>query len=374
MKSAKVAKTVRLGALRLDIRQYSDGRFGFDYMPPGEERKKVRLESVIQAEDRAKEILGLAHGGRIDRTAITDDDYMEFLQHRALKGNGAVVPALVAEFSKIKLSKGLSPHTTRILLADLRAFAECFTGKIEDIPRKDAEKWLSARKVGDRRWNNIRENLVALWRFARREGAIKAAACGAELIERKKVKYNVETYSSEEFDAYLSTIARAWFPSLVTAGLCGVRPMEMWIEARSADPKPVLEWRHFNWEKRKIDVPPEVAKDRRRRFVPICDSAFELLTPWRSAKGFLAPREDVYKLTPVWAKAAGVKWRKDGWRHSYASYRLAITQNASALSEEMGNSVHMIRTHYLDLKHEDEGERWFASRLESLPRNVIRIA
>lgn len=68
-----------------------------------------------------------------------------------------------------------------------------------------------------------------------------------------------------------------------------------------------------------------------------------------------------------------MKWKKDGWRHSYASYRLALTQNAHALAEEMGNSVHMIRTHYLDLKHEDEAQKWFQVRkVPKAPKPVLR--
>jgi len=41
-KASPVEKTVRVGSLRLDIRQYADGRYGFDFTPPGEERIKVR--------------------------------------------------------------------------------------------------------------------------------------------------------------------------------------------------------------------------------------------------------------------------------------------------------------------------------------------
>jgi len=52
----------------------------------------------------------------------------------------------------------------------------------------------------------------------------------------------------------------------------------------------------------------------------------------------------------------------DALRHSFASYRLALTQNMAALALEMGNSPDMIHRHYLDLKHDDEGSEWFAIR------------
>ena len=55
----------------------------------------------------------------------------------------------------------------------------------------------------------------------------------------------------------------------------------------------------------------------------------------------------------------GLKWKNDGLRHSFASYRLALTKDMAALCLEMGNSPSIVFKHYLDLRHEDEAERWF---------------
>lgn len=367
-KAQLVAKTVRVGVLSLELRKYADGRFGFDYSPPGEDRIKVRLRTIAKAEERAKEILGAARGGKLPRFVDDPDLFAEFLLWKARQGDGALVPALVKSFKAMKGGKKLSHHTTRILFADLDAFADAFPGKIEALSRGAVEKWIDGLSVGPRRWNNVREHLVSLWKFARREGAITAAVHGPEMIERKKVSYQVETYTPDEFDAYLKATPGEWLPSLVLMALCGIRPMELFVEVRHAEPKPTLRWENFLWDRCKVDVPAEVAKDRRRRFVPLCAAALVLLAGWRDAKGFIAPREDAYKFTGKWAKAAGVKWKKDGWRHSYASYRLAVTQNVHALADEMGNSVHMIRTHYLDRKHEDEAHRWF--RVRKVPKSV----
>jgi hypothetical protein len=69
---------------------------------------------------------------------------------------------------------------------------------------------------------------------------------------------------------------------------------------------------------------------------------------------------DVHKFTRKWAEAAGMEWKSDALRHSYASYKLALTHDMAALALEMGNSPTMIFRHYLDLKHEDEAKAWFA--------------
>jgi hypothetical protein len=76
-------------------------------------------------------------------------------------------------------------------------------------------------------------------------------------------------------------------------------------------------------------------------------------------KGRISPAgKDITKERPKWN--LGVDWRPDALRHSYASYRLAITEDAPSLSLEMGNSPAMIFKHYLDLKHKEEGEAWFS--------------
>jgi hypothetical protein len=74
---------------------------------------------------------------------------------------------------------------------------------------------------------------------------------------------------------------------------------------------------------------------------------------------------DSHKLTRKWAEAAGIKWKSDALRHSYASYKLALTHDMAALALEMGNSPAMIFRHYLDLKHEEEAQAWFAARPSS---------
>ena len=66
-------------------------------------------------------------------------------------------------------------------------------------------------------------------------------------------------------------------------------------------------------------------------------------------------------MTSRWGKKAGIEWKSDGLRHSYASYRLAMTCDLQALSLEMGNSPRILHDHYLDLKHEDEAVEWFSS-------------
>jgi integrase len=364
-----IESTLRHGSLRIDVRRYAKGRFGFDYAPPGEERKQVRLSSLEDAEAKARELLGAARAGKVERLAIDEQEYAEFLRWKAERGNGRATGDVVASFLRTKQGKGRSHHHTRRLEKDLESFAASFPVRLDAITREQIERWLDARKVGPRRWNNLREAVVSLYRFARREGTISEAVSAAERIDKRAVRVTVQTYTPEELRALLKVVPADWLPLIVLGAFAGLRPQEICPDTRPGCDKPPLLWENILWAKRKVDVPAAVAKDRRRRLVPLCDAALAFLEPYRKRTGPVVPRLDLHRLIPAWSKASGVPWRKDGLRHSYASYRLAVTKDMASLALEMGNSPSMIFRHYLDLKHEEEGAEWFAIRPGASPKS-----
>lgn len=365
MKAAPIKKTVRVGALRLDIREYADGRYGFDFSPPGKDREKVRLRSLAAAEERADEILGAARGGKVERLSIDPDEYAEFLQWKAERKGGQTVPTLVESFIKSKEGKGLSLWHTDKLKNDLKTFSERFPGPLEKVRREQVEDWLNSLNVGPRRWNNIRETVIALTRFARKDGAVRAELIGAELVGRRKVEVQVQTYSPDELEKLIEVVPHEWLPAIVLGAFAGIRPQELCPEPRSK--KPGLTWGNILWDRSKIDVPAKVSKTGKRRFVPLLEPAIAFLSDRRDepANKLVCPVSQINKRTGGWGKAAGVEWKPDALRHSFASYRLALTKDMAALALEMGNSPSIIFKHYLDLKHEDEAEKWFGIRPKS---------
>jgi len=59
------------------------------------------------------------------------------------------------------------------------------------------------------------------------------------------------------------------------------------------------------------------------------------------------------------ARAAGIEWKHNALRHSFASYRLAQIQNANQVAMETGHSVKVLFTNYRELVTPDEAKRWF---------------
>lgn len=97
------------------------------------------------------------------------------------------------------------------------------------------------------------------------------------------------------------------------------------------------------------------------------------LEPWHHKSGPVVPSKKLSNQIRRWSKKSIVSWKHDGLRHSYASYRLALLKDIGELALEMGNSPKIIHDDYLDLKHEDEAEQWFALR-PLRPANVLEMS
>lgn len=364
MKTLPIVSTIKQSkqsGLQIHIRKYSDGRFGFDWKAAGE-RKKVRLDSQKIAEDRAKQYLGEGKAGLLDLVSVSRKEFAEFLMWKASRKPDAYVPDLVDRFIESKTKSGKTTATIRELGSTLNKFKEKFPLSISEITRSAVEAWLdsSEKKRSPRRWNNMRAAICGLYRFARNDGLLPAELTPVERMSRRAVRVHVETYTFEEMQALIDAVPREWLPLIVLGGFCGLRPEEISPDPRNGGWKPALRWENINWKKQKIDVPETVSKVRRRRFAILTDAAVAFLDDWKSAQGPIVPPLDAQRVKRGWI--GDLSWKKNGLRHSYASYRLALTKDAPALALEMGNSPSMIFRHYLDLKHEDEAERWFSIR------------
>jgi len=59
------------------------------------------------------------------------------------------------------------------------------------------------------------------------------------------------------------------------------------------------------------------------------------------------------------AEEAGIQWKHNALRHSFASYRLAQIQNANQVALETGHTVKVLFTNYRELVTPDEAKSWF---------------
>ena len=67
-------------------------------------------------------------------------------------------------------------------------------------------------------------------------------------------------------------------------------------------------------------------------------------------------------------------WKANALRHSFISYRVALTKDIAAVALEAGNSPKMIFAHYRELCTEAEAAEWFSIRPPKGEANVIRLS
>lgn len=347
--------------MRIDLRFYADGRYGFDWRRGPGDYVQVRKRTLDAAREEAERLLGAGQAGTLDLLKIDPAEYAEFLRWKAEHKRDVAVPDLVKRLLASKRTKGRSAKTVRGLEYTLSRFADAFPCQVHQLSRLGVEAWLDGQNVGPRRWNNLLADIIALVRFGRRDGAVSSEITPVEKIERKKVTHKVDTYTPAELEKLLGAVWKEWRPVIVFGAFCGLRPEEICPEKESG--KDGIRWEHVLWDKNKVDVPAEIGvRSRRRRFAPLTDAARAWLEPYRDKKGPVAFERRFWHYLPQLKKASGVEWRFDALRHSFASYRLALTSDVQALALEMGNSPTIIFRHYLSLKFEDEAKRWFSIR------------
>jgi integrase len=108
-----------------------------------------------------------------------------------------------------------------------------------------------------------------------------------------------------------------------------------------------LEWRDIDWEHRLVEVNAAKSKTASRRHVEICDELLTWLEPFRGSTGRIAPVGLQRRLLADRKRAGLPYWPSNGLRHSFASYHLAMHDDAPKPSLELGHmSPEMVFQHY----------------------------
>jgi integrase len=255
---------------------------------------------------------------------------------------------------------GRSQRHIESLRSCLRPFVEKFP-RLEAANDADIVAYLRdlSAKVGPRRRDNILCAIVQLSRFARRRNYLpEDRRSAAEKIRMIKPGHEVQTWAPAEMLLLLEYTSPRWFPFMVLGLFAGLRTSEIFR----------LDWSAIKFEERVIAVSAKVArKIRISRLVPIHPNLFAYLEPHRGRVG------PIYQLNPKTAenlhaqemnrirRMTGLPRKDNANRHSYGSYRLAITKSYAQVALEMGNSPRMVRDSYNDPKSEADAAAYFAA-------------
>lgn len=272
----------------------------------------------------------------------------------------------IAKMVAAKKSDSASKVYVDDLEKRLKKFEESFSCDLGTITEPAVTEWLRGGWQGRSR-NNYRGAVATLFRFAAAEGWVSKDHLDFDRIPKaKEAEMEVGIFTPKEMTALLAAAQRnpddlprgvnrrngsrnGLLALLILGGFAGMRTAEVQRQL----------WSDINLERGFIRVTAAKGGTAAKRTIPITDN----LRAWLAVCGrdsevccdYPRPADAMDGL----AKRAGVEWEHNGLRHSFVSYRLAITHDLARVSLESGNSPGMIQKHYKELVGEAEAQAWF---------------
>ena len=275
-----------------------------------------------------------------------------FVRHHGNAIQPKSVSEAIQEFLNDKTAKGLSKVYLDDLRNRLRAFGKSFHCDLNHATRDDVRIFLSRLKGSSRTHNNFIRTLKTFFGYSRTRGWISKELNLLEGIEgRKETQKPVEIFEPSEMKRLLASCTPDLAACLALVGFAGVRMEEILR----------MTWEDVYRRKGFVEIEAQKAKTARRRLVPISSNLTDWLALAGKTKGRLWPWSKAYlfEAIPNAARVAEIRWKRNALRHSFISYRLALTQNKHQVAEEAGNSPRMIDSHYRELVTPEQAQKWF---------------
>lgn len=291
-----------------------------------------------------------AHGKRVIIGATTKSVYAHYLEDLDRRGVGSLHMRDVRRF--------------------VGGYVEQATSEFARIRTKEIDDHLASLGGKARSKNNARDKIIALFNFGQRKdylpkGIEHAAKSTTPFTDPRPVLLNEEdaAASANPTEIYLPDemsliLGVANFEERLTVelkGFSGIRTEEL---SR-------LWWILIDEKGGHIKISKAIAK-LNQRAMPIVENLKKRLVlypdmgkhdkvckRWNSSNA-------LYHLWQRLAKKAGVPYKKNGFRNSFISYRLALTKDIKQVAYESGNSPDMIKRYYLDLVTPEQAQQWFS--------------
>ncbi len=244
-----------------------------------------------------------------------------------------------------------------------RFAAEYGERQIADVTREDVEGWLHRLNVSPTTWRNYAVAIGSVFMHAVKTRHLAASPLAGGTLDSPKVTLrDPKIITPAQLRGLLTAAHPDIVPLLVLQAFCGVRRAEA---SR-------LAWRHIHLDGQPyVELPSEVTKTHRRRTseIPVC--AVSWLRPLAKLPSVRLGISDGYYRSHLLtaAEAAGIAWDNNLLRHSFGTYRLASTRNATLVAEEMGNSVGVVRVHYANVASPEAAEAWW--KVEPAPAGRV---
>jgi Site-specific recombinase XerD len=357
----------------LDLRPFNRGR---KFFKTKAEAEAERLRQITTLERHGREAVGLPpgelssiiharkklakHGKTIDDAATFYLDYLE-----RIRRCNVTVAQLAAEVLDAKHKDGMSATYIDDLKKRLARFGTDFgERKIAGITVEELDNWLRALPGSPKSRANYRANVGVLFSYAERRRMIDKNPI-LHTARPKLVDKPPEIFSVDELAALLdaaSTRMPDVVPMLALGAFSGLRDAEI----------KRLDWSEIDQKRGYVEVKARKAKSARRRIVEMQPNLREWLKPYAGMTGAVAAVNWRKKLDLVRKAARLARWPQNGLRHSFASYRLALTHDAPRVATELGHtSPKMLYSTYRELVLPEEADRYWKLVPGAKAENVV---
>lgn len=299
------------------------------------------MVSAIEEYVRAREILG-------DIPLVTA--VQEFMRQNDGVTLGVTVPQVCEEMLEAKRQDNVSRVHLIQLKGQFKMISSQFPGPILHVKSQQIDEWLRGTGYAASSRNNLLQCIKGLFNFGRQRNYLpKSEITEASRLSKVKVpaKDN-EIYTPDQFEKLLRATPVDLIPMLAIRGFAGIRGAEL----------DRLDWDAVNLERRHIELRATQAKTAARRLIPISDNLAAWIEPLMN-HGPIIPaswrRREASKL----AKELGIGWPRNVLRHSFISYRVALTGDVPRTALESGNSPDVIFRHYREVVDEEAAKVWF---------------
>ncbi len=207
-------------------------------------------------------------------------------------------------------------HQLKVLLG---RFVSDFHENVSDVQPAAVDKWLAqltkikGGAMSEKSKRNFRDVIGYLNRFCVARGYL---AKGTDWLENARnysaaKRGTIEIYSPEEFKKILKAASQQLVPFLAINGFAGIRHEEI---AR-------LDWKDVALEDGEsfISIYADSAKTKVGRMVPVKDNLKKWLLKYQQDSGPVCEVANISKELLKVAENAGLKWKRNGLRHSYIS-------------------------------------------------------
>lgn len=232
-----------------------------------------------------------------------------------------------------------------------REYAESNTLTVGGRPMKVFQD--GQNDIGIHGRNEYRRTLYSFFKYCKMQDWLDVNP--VEKVESWRIRGKTpEIFTPEEVQKILNSTPpqseiRAY---AAIAAFTGIRNAEM----------KCLTWDKIKLDDRDIILDSEITKTASRRVVKIPENLAKWLEPyvWElgTNKKVLSKSQNL-QIKKIHNALGKGNWAKNGFRHSAATYYLALTKNAYLTAEQMGHAVDVLKQHYNGLAREKDAIRYF---------------